>query len=1625
LAAAGEGEMGEPGKWSYSIRLNRTEMDPHGAHEDVETTAKGTAVTPGWKHSIIDTTSQDIYTGKMGQHSDGGFMTLQLLMDRYIIGTRAPDPEPMEPCTKTVLVPGVGHVEGVDCSLSTPEGVAMMANTFFDYRAVGRLPLIPNLLNRPNPAFENVAQQLWEPLKYAPQAVNIMPMPVTGKVYDIFWAVAAMLIPWCFILIFKYSEYLAISTFIQEKETRIREGLRMMGVTNSALIISWYATYAWITLLLSIALSAVLKGLLMQLTSFMLLVIFFWLFCMSYIAFGFMVHTFFDSAMSGGIVGMILSFGMFIVKIAVITPDTSYQTQTLLSFMAPTAFAQGIALISEAEKAQHELNFGNMSQRVDNYTFSTALSMLFIDIILYTLAGWYLDEVLPKQFGIQQPWYFPFQKDYWMGTGKINAKEAEAERLASLAAPEDEEQPDIEEVALELKRQEQDGTCVQLKKLRKVFSTPDGPKIAVHCLELSIYRGQIFVLLGHNGAGKTTTMTMLTGLYMPTSGDATVYGLSVRTQMAEIRQRIGVCPQHDVLFAELTVTEHLEIFAGLKGLVGDEAVQEVASKIAEVGLTEKALVRSSNLSGGQKRKLSLAIALLGSSDAVFLDEPTSGMDPYSRRSTWNILQNNRDGRVIILTTHFMDEADILGDRIGIMAEGRLKTVGSSLFLKNRYGVGYHLTVAKTTGCDDDALEATIQRYVPSAQVLSNVGTEISFQLPHSMVSSFPQMFEDMERNKHQLGIEQYSVSLTTLEEVFMKIADGAPDDEEAAGDEAEAQCADFARKLRERRDAAAGKSQAVGALGSINASGDGFTVPSNGDQLTASLLAGSGDSDEHSSARSAQMRICCRQFRAMYLKRAQYARRDCGSVCCMILMPCVLVFIGLLLLKIAARAQDLPSLALDLSSYPNHHDDCDNGMSDCDRKLWTDVTVPYHAAQHKSNQFGPSSDFSSYLASDSASGGVQVKLKSLDLDLSASTGFVYGARYCAGKFIKPGYQCPFKIPVPCCLPNMSLPNKDVSSCSRTCSSTANCCGLSNSTKPPPPSPDSDPSVYIVDPSVDVVMSQKLLAESQGTDLDDVAWGAIAIHDTSCGEVQCQTAKSNPNSGDIALYSYTIFQNASSIHASPIYANLANGAIKRHAVANNWTAFVRSQLHPKHDESWDESWSNGPAHTDSSISTSSHPLPQTSAYHAYIQSSQAFPITFFTQVAFAFVPGAIVIFVIRERERHHNSKHQQIISGGNIVSYWTGNYAFDMSMYMLTLAVTLLLFKGFHLDAFTEHGAAMPIFVLFFGFGLCITSWTYCLSFLFDSHTRGQVLTVVLSLMPFGMILTILSYVLNLVSASAANINTHLLPLYRFFPLFCLPEALYTITIQTSFSPFCHGGEVVISYYSTEMCSVTCGGGQAPGGGGQQPANNQMPCGIGKDLIALYCLAPVYLAIAILIDVFKSYPEVYRRCMPDPVVTDKPFEEDDDVAAEGERVDAGRAQSDVIVMRGLRKVYGPVSKAKVAVKGISLGIPRGECFGYLGINGAGKTSTLAMLTGDVLPSGGSAFLNGLDILKEQDSVRRLIGYCPQHDALLDRLTVREHLELFGRIKNVPEAELNTFVVRFGACAIDCDGCCSCS
>ena len=187
---------------------------------------------------------------------------------------------------------------------------------------------------------------------------------------------------------------------------------------------------------------------------------------------------------------------------------------------------------------------------------------------------------------------------------------------------------------------------------------------------------------------------MLTGMTPKTQGSGKVFGHDIFQDAENVREIMGICPQHDVFFDLLTPQEHLEIFYDFKGGNPELREHEMTTLLNDTGLQGDQAKQAKNLSGGNKRKLSVAVALCGNSKFVMLDEPTAGMDLNARRAFWEMLKNYRSERIILLTTHYMDEADVLGDRIAIMADGKVICLGSSSFLKKRYGAGFKLTLAK-------------------------------------------------------------------------------------------------------------------------------------------------------------------------------------------------------------------------------------------------------------------------------------------------------------------------------------------------------------------------------------------------------------------------------------------------------------------------------------------------------------------------------------------------------------------------------------------------------------------------------------------------------------------------------------------------------------------------------------------------------------------------------------------------------------------------------------------------------------------------------------------------------------------------------------------------------------------
>ena len=240
------------------------------------------------------------------------------------------------------------------------------------------------------------------------------------------------------------------------------------------------------------------------------------------------------------------------------------------------------------------------------------------------------------------------------------------------------------------------------------------------------------------------------------------------TDLENISKLTGVCPQCNVQFDFLTVRENLRLFAKIKGIQAHEVDNEVQRVLLELDMKNTQNILVQNLSGGQKRKLTFGIAILGDPQIFLLDEPTAGLDPFSRHRVWNFLKERRADRVVLFSTQFMDEADILADRKVFISKGKLKCAGSSLFLKKKWGIGYHLSLQLSETCVHERITSLVKQHIPDSKLSAESEGKLSYILPLERTNKFPDLYRDLERSP-DLGIENYGVSITTLTEVFLKL----------------------------------------------------------------------------------------------------------------------------------------------------------------------------------------------------------------------------------------------------------------------------------------------------------------------------------------------------------------------------------------------------------------------------------------------------------------------------------------------------------------------------------------------------------------------------------------------------------------------------------------------------------------------------------------------------------------------------------------------------------------------------------------------------------------------------------------------------------------------------------------
>ncbi|OCT62577.1 ABC-type organic anion transporter ABCA8 [Xenopus laevis] len=549
-----------------------------------------------------------------------------------------------------------------------------------------------------------------------------------------------------------------LSLYVTRERCEMRELLKMMRLKDLAFWLSWGLFYSFYILILANLMTVVTKALVLVQSSYGIIMFLFFFYGIALMSFTFMLSALFRSPRATAIAGFFITLFLSALGLILLNKDIPKALEVLLSIFPQFAFAVGLSESVHMESDIQGVSFSDMAGD-SSHVLSSFIS-LALDSVFYMCLTVYFEKVLADKHGAKYEPFFFLKSSYWS-----------KEKLSPLRTQtEDSDESSMGKFFEKVPSDLQGKEAIRINKVKKKYSDQDKNTEALRGLDLNIYEGQITALLGHSGAGKTTLLNILSGLCPASDGSATVYNykLSDMLHLEEIKKRTGFCPQFDVKFNPLTVKENLTVFANIKGIPSKQIQHEVQKVLSELQMNDIENVEAKNLSGGQRRKLTLGIALLGDPQVLLLDEPTAGLDPCSRHHIWTILKEHKADRVTLFSTQFMDEADILADRKAVISNGRLKCVGSSLFLKRKWGVGYHLRMQVSPSCDVEFMTSTMKQHVPNAKLTAHNEEELTYTLPFENMDAFPDLFLHLDG---QVGnrIVNYGVSMTTLDDVFLKL----------------------------------------------------------------------------------------------------------------------------------------------------------------------------------------------------------------------------------------------------------------------------------------------------------------------------------------------------------------------------------------------------------------------------------------------------------------------------------------------------------------------------------------------------------------------------------------------------------------------------------------------------------------------------------------------------------------------------------------------------------------------------------------------------------------------------------------------------------------------------------------
>ncbi|XP_076084448.1 phospholipid-transporting ATPase ABCA1-like isoform X2 [Mytilus galloprovincialis] len=1337
--------------------------------------------------------------------------------------------------------------------------------------------------------------------------------PYPCYIQDKFGSAVSLTLPLFLVLAWMLTVALICKNIVYEKEMRLKEGMKIMGLGNGVHWLAWFID-AFIVMFISLILMVIIlkAGKVVEHSDPTVILFILTAFTVATISQCFLFSVFFSKANIAACVSGILYFMLYLIyPLCTLWEELLTSThKSIAGLSSSVALGFASSYVARYEEQAIGIQWSNIADTPlvhGNYSCLNCIIMMFIDAIIYGLITWYIEAVFPGQYGIPRPYYFPFLKSYWCKPSISKDKREQYMHAVSTKAL-GQSNANIEEEPKNKK------VGVSIRSLKKVYK--NGNKVAVDGLSINFYEGQISSFLGHNGAGKTTTMSILTGLFPPSDGTAFIYGHSILTEMDAVRDSLGMCPQHNLLFDNLTVEEHLWFYARLKNLKPEKVKQEMARMIEDVGLPHKKNELSSSLSGGMKRKLSVAIAFVGNAKTVILDEPTAGIDPYARKEIWELLLKLKKGRTIILSTHHMDEADVLGDRIAIISQGKLCCCGSSLYLKSQYGNGYYLTLVQDDGKGNGKgfssrrTTELILQYVKNAQLVEENNTELTYQLPSEAAHSgqFEQLFEQLERCHKDMGISSFGLSDTSLEEVFLRVAVETGVDEN-----------DESKRTKLER----GNYKSVVSVPNIEKGIE--TCFSHKDHVKHTGL-----------------KLKLQQFKAIFIRRFQRLRRNKKALFFQIVLP-VLYILGYITMVTNRPPPDgEPPLEL----YPWSFTSTKEALHQ------------YTFFSNDGNEIGIGANLTKTLLTKPWIGN-----RCMDPRIKQISGYSCRKDSYESLWIEdgrlPGYD------------HLDCPQCDCSSGFQVCPSGAG--------GPEPPKKLLPTTDYLYNMTGRNISDWlvKTMKPFQNKRYGGFSFGDVNNISSTLDPNRIRETFENIPQSEFWYDLEKILQNSITQDTTKVWYN-----------NDGWTAIVsymnvmnnlilRSRLNP------------GQIPEQYGITTVNYPMNATVKQvteemlaDSIIDLIMAICLIF----SMSYIAASFILVLIEERSS--DFKHLQFVSGVNPCIYWLSNFLWDMIKYWIASILCIVIFFAFQTKAYVGPGNLEVLFLLLILYGFAMTPLVYPFSRVFNVPSTAMVVLTSVNIF-IGTTSTLATFVIDTIGKDDENIravNTLLKKLFLLFPQYCLGRGLIDLSRNQLHADISE----IISPGSYEEAW-------------KSPFESDL---VGRNLLSLFCIGTLSFVLNLLIE-YNFFLKRSWSCFWNSKPNFRSLaDEDIDVTNERQRINSEQTKDDVLIVDNLTKVYRNHGKngRNIAVDRSCFGVPNGQCFGLLGVNGAGKTSIFQMLTGDVDVTQGYATLNGHSIINDLEKVRLDLGYCPQLDAFDPLLTARESLNFFARLRGIQEKDI---------------------